>query len=120
MNGRRRPTTPAPRLVWTTEQAAHRLGVSELTVRRRIKAGVVPAIRIGGTLRIPATSAVDHLPVECTVRQVANSLDVSELTVRRWITAGKLPAMKRGRTWRVARRNLAELLGQDVDTPAAG
>lgn len=113
MNGRRRRrvSSPSPRLVLTTEQAARRLGVSELTVRRRIKAGAVRAVRIGGTLRIPMDGdGLASLPTECTVRQVANSMGVSELTVRRWIKSGELPAAKRGRTWSVLRRDLAALL----------
>lgn len=102
---------PWPLLASTTEEVARRMHVSKLTVRRRIRSGEIPAVRIGGTVRIPLPGrSLDHLPLECTVRQVANSLEVSDVTVRRWIKAGDLPAVKRGRTWRVRRATLAALL----------
>ncbi len=113
----RRPTAehyvlPTPCLVETVQQRAHRLGVSELTVRRRVRCGDTTAFRIGGTWRLPAPDqgSLHDLPQSCTVRQVANSLAVSELTVRRWITAGELPATKIGRTWMIPRYHLEWLL----------
>jgi excisionase family DNA binding protein len=40
----------------TVNEAAYRLGVSERTVRRWIQAGELPALRLGSTVRIPATA----------------------------------------------------------------
>src|SRR4030088_2401893 len=84
------PDLPAPCLVETVVQRARRLGVSPLTVRRRIRTGLDPALQIGGTWRIllADTRSLQHLPPECSVRQIANTLGVSALTVRRWIAAG--------------------------------
>jgi excisionase family DNA binding protein len=42
------------RLTYTIRQAAHRLGVSETTIRRWIRADAIPAIKVGGTWLIPA------------------------------------------------------------------
>jgi excisionase family DNA binding protein len=100
---------PSRCLVETVHQRARRLGVSDLTVRRRIREGTVKAVQIGGSWRIP-TAPVSDLPDTCTVRQVANSLNVAELTVRRWISSGVLPASKTGRIWTIERRDLQTLL----------
>lgn len=113
-NGQRRYSAPYPCLVETVQQRARRLGLSELTIRRRMRHGSIEAFRIGGTWRLPAPDkgSVHDLPAVCSVRQVANSLAVSELTVRRWINAGDLPAVKTGRTWVIHRSSLEELLGR--------
>jgi len=105
------PDLPAPCLVETVMQRARRLGVSPLTVRRRIRTGVDPAVQIGGTWRIllADTRSLQHLPAECSVRQTANTLGVSELTVRRWIASGAIPAVKHGRAWTISRHFLEVL-----------
>jgi excisionase family DNA binding protein len=105
------PDHPAPCLVETVVQRARRLGVSPLTVRRRIRTGLDPALQIGGTWRILLADirSLQHLPPECSVRQTANTLGVSELTVRRWIAAGAIPAVKRGRAWTISRHSLEVL-----------
>jgi excisionase family DNA binding protein len=97
--------------VETVVQRARRLGVSPLTVRRRIRTGVDPAVQIGGTWRIllADSRSLQHLPPECSVRQTANTLGVSELTVRRWIASGAIPAVKHGRAWTISRHSLEVL-----------
>lgn len=47
---------PDPRTYLTTVEAAHRLGISERTVRRRIADGTIPVVRLGRLVRIPATA----------------------------------------------------------------
>jgi excisionase family DNA binding protein len=114
------PDHPAPCLVETVVQRARRLGVSPLTVRRRIRIGLDPAVQIGGTWRILLADAtsLQHLPSECSVRQIANTLGVSELTVRRWIAAGAIPAVKRGRAWIISRHSLeAKHISADEISP---
>ena len=120
---------PIPRLVGTVRDVAKQLGVTELTVRRQIKAGKLHAIQIGGSWRIPNSihDRIQALPMECTLRQVANSLDVSDLTVRRWIKANEIPATKRDRAWVVLRNDLERLLSAatpdamiQVDLPDQG
>ena len=106
-----------PRLVKTIRETAKQFGVGELTVRRRIKAGSLNAVRLGGSWRIPAANLerLFDLPPQCTVRQVANSLDVSELTVRRWIKAGQLHATKGPRVWMVLREELEHILISGIE-----
>lgn len=103
---------PTPRLVCTIRDTAKRLGVTELTVRRQIKAGKLPAVQIGGSWRIPTSihDRILELPTECSLHQVANSLDVSDLTVRRWIRRNQIPAEKRDRSWIIQRADLERLL----------
>jgi excisionase family DNA binding protein len=102
--------SPAKCLVESIEQRARRLGVSPLTIRRRIRSGQDAAFRVGGTWRLPlADAALSDLPPECSVRQIANTLGVSELTVRRWIASGEVPADKDGGIWTISRRFLEDL-----------
>jgi excisionase family DNA binding protein len=107
----RRDSAPVPCLVETIQQRARRLGVSELTIRRRVRSGHDGAFHIGGTWRLPAPcdSSVGDLPTRCSVRQTANSLGVSMLTVRRWISSGEIPAVKDGRAWSIPRHYLEDL-----------
>lgn len=88
------PRSVTPQLVATIHDVARQLGVTELTVRRHIKAGRLLAVQVGGSWRIPTDDdgRIHELPLECTVHQVANCLNVSDLTMRRWITR-----------WRVSR-----------------
>lgn len=111
--------SPAPSLVDTIHGRARRLGVSELTVRRRIKASALPAIRIGGTWRVlaPERGSPYELPEICSVRQVANTLDLSELTVRRLIKSGEIKAVKSGRRWSIPRQVIVDLLTDSSATP---
>ena len=105
-------STP-PRLVNTIREMAKLLGVTELTIRRRIKAGTLRGVQIGGSSwRLPGANKdrIYELPVECTPHQVAMSLEVSDLTVLRWIKGGKLSAEKRGRAWYVQRNVLENIL----------
>jgi excisionase family DNA binding protein len=117
---RREYRSPAPCLVDTIHGRARRLGVSELTVRRRIKRGTVPAVRIGGTWRVlaPERGSPYQLPETCSVGQVANSLDISQLTVRRLIKAGELQAHKDGRRWSIPREVLVCLLVEPTSLTA--
>jgi excisionase family DNA binding protein len=105
-----RADSPAKCLVESIEQRARRLGVSPLTIRRRIRSGQDAAFRVGGTWRLPlAGAALRDLPPECSVRQIANTLGVSELTVRRWIASGQVPAAKDGGVWTISRHFLEDL-----------
>lgn len=106
------PRSVTPQLVATIHDVARQLGVTELTVRRHIKAGRLLAVQVGGSWRIPTDDGgrIHELPLECTVHQVANCLNVSDLTMRRWITRGGFPATKRGRVWMVQRADLELLL----------
>ena len=106
---------PAPCLVETIEQRARRLGVSQVTIRRRIRSGQDAAFQIGGAWRLlpPGAVSAAHLPKKCSVRQVANTLGVSELSVRRQIASGAMPAEKVGRAWLIPRRYLENLLKVD-------
>jgi excisionase family DNA binding protein len=108
--------SPAPCLVDTIRGRARRLGVSEVTVRRRIKSGDILAARIGGAWRLlaPERGSPDQLSEVCSVRQVANSLDVSDLTVRRLIRSGRLKAFKDGRHWLIPRDGLSALLAEPI------
>jgi excisionase family DNA binding protein len=102
--------SPAKCLVESIEQRARHLGVTPLTIRRRIRSGQDAAFRVGGTWRLPlAGDDLGDLPSECSVRQIANTLGVSELTVRRWIAAGEVPAAKDGGAWAISRRFLEDL-----------
>jgi excisionase family DNA binding protein len=93
-------------------ELAQLLGVSVGTARRRVSAGDIGAVQVGGTWRIPIAGApgLGALPPWCTVGQVANSLDVSIVTVRRWIRDGDVPAARDGRRWRIPRAYLEGLL----------
>ncbi|HEX4219613.1 MAG TPA: helix-turn-helix domain-containing protein [Acidimicrobiales bacterium] len=106
------PDVPAPCLVETIDQRARRLGVSPVTIRRRIRSGQDPAFHVGGAWRLlpPGACSIAHLPKHCSVRQVANTLGVSELSVRRQIASGAMPAKKVGRAWLIPRRYLENLL----------
>jgi excisionase family DNA binding protein len=105
-----RAQSPAKCLVESIEQRARRLGVTPLTIRRRIRSGQDAAFRVGGTWRLPlADAALRELPPECSVRQIANTLGVSELTVRRWIASGEVPAAKDGGVWTISRSFLEDL-----------
>lgn len=110
-----------PRLVNTIRQAARELGVGELTVRRRLKAGTLRGVQIGGTWRLPGPNygRIVSLPEECTLHQVANSLDVSDLTVRRWVKQGEVPAHKKSRVWVIFRSDLENLLWGAGDRPSS-
>jgi excisionase family DNA binding protein len=113
----RRPTrSPAPCLVDTIHGRANRLGVSAMTVRRRIKTGEIRAVRFGGAWRIlaPERGSPSQLPEVCSVRQVANSLDVSELTVQRLIRSGRLNAFKASRRWWISRSVVVDLLAEPI------
>ncbi len=57
------PNAPDTEPLLTAQEAADLLGVSERTVRRRINAGELPAAKVAGQYRIPA-SAVGRAPVE--------------------------------------------------------
>lgn len=46
-------TTASERLTWTVDEVAAMLGVGETTVREQIKAGVIPARRLGNRIVIP-------------------------------------------------------------------
>lgn len=115
------PRRITPRLVGTIRDTAKQLGVTELTVRRQIKAGKLRAVQIGSCWRIPSATPekLQELPLECTLHQVANSLDVSDLTVRRWIKGKQLPATKRNRAWVVMRSDLEALLTTGTPRRAA-
>ena len=104
-----------PCVVWSVQQAARHYGVSEITIRRRVRSGQLPAVQIGKSCRIPVDDVrfLRALPGVFTIHQIANLLDVSEVTVRRWIRTGDLPATKRGRSWMVSRRFIERLL-EDV------
>lgn len=92
------PRSVTPQLVATIHDVARQLGVTELTVRRHIKAGRLLAVQVGGSWRIPTDDdgRIHELPLECTVHQVANCLNVSDLTMRRWITAEGFPQPNEG------------------------
>jgi len=111
-NPRRAERKTVPSLFWSTAQAAKHYHVSELTVRRHVKSGRLPAVQIGGTWRLPADNAhrVYDLPLECSIHDVANSLYVSEVTVRRWIRDANIPAKKSGRSWLIRRQVIESLL----------
>jgi excisionase family DNA binding protein len=49
-----------PQLV-TVAEAANRFGVTRQTVRRRIEAGDLRAVKIGGSVRVDLSSIVDQL-----------------------------------------------------------
>jgi excisionase family DNA binding protein len=42
------------KLAFTIDETAAALGVSPSTVKRQIKAGAIPAVRYGRTVRVPA------------------------------------------------------------------
>jgi excisionase family DNA binding protein len=106
------PRRVSPRLVQSISGAARQLGVTELTIRRRIRDGKLPAVQIGGSWRLrgPGFDRLCELPEECTVRQVAHSLYVAEITLWRWVRDGHIPASKRGRMWMIKRSDLEGLL----------
>ena len=71
-------------------EAAERLGISLRTVRRRIADGSLPSVRIGGTVRIPASALEPPLPTagpgaarEATALY-ASERDSREAYIRRW------------------------------------
>ncbi len=103
----------SPRLVRTIRETARQLGVSELTVRRRLRDGILQGVQLGGSWRLPGPGIdrIRELPEECSVEQIAQSLIVSELTVRRWIMSGQFPATKSHRVWMIKRSDLEQILG---------
>lgn len=48
-------------LAFTIAETAARLQISESTVKRQIKAGRIPAVHYGRTVRIPARALADSL-----------------------------------------------------------
>jgi excisionase family DNA binding protein len=88
---------------YTLSQVASRLHVSLATLNRWIRAGRLPAYRIGSkTVRIKARDLPDWqpsgqpLPEYLTLEQLAQRLQVSHPTVWRWIEVGLLPAHRLG------------------------
>lgn len=49
------------KIALTIGETAERLGVSESTVKRQIKAGRIPAVHYGRTVRVPARALADSL-----------------------------------------------------------
>lgn len=47
--------------VYTVQEVADLLRVDHNTIRRRISAGELEAIRVGDTFRIPETALIDYL-----------------------------------------------------------
>jgi excisionase family DNA binding protein len=72
----------------TAAEAAERLGISLRTVRRRIADGTLPAVRIGGSVRIPV-SAIEAPPpaAPAAARETAapyGTVESKEEYVQRW------------------------------------
>ena len=43
-------------MVWTVREAARRLKVSDRTLRKRVRQGVIPHIRLGGKILFPVAA----------------------------------------------------------------
>lgn len=54
---------PAP-LYFTPKEVAERLRISTITAIRLCRAGKLPAVKVGGTWRIPADDLAEHLDVK--------------------------------------------------------
>jgi excisionase family DNA binding protein len=72
----------------TAAEAGERLGISLRTVRRRIADGTLPAVRIGGAVRIPASALEAPEPVAPTAAREAvapyGTEESKDEYVRRW------------------------------------
>ncbi len=73
----------------TAAEVAERLGISLRTVRRRIADGTLPAVRIGGAVRVPASALEVAEPETSTgarevVAPYGTAPDAGEDRVRRW------------------------------------
>jgi excisionase family DNA binding protein len=72
----------------TAAEAAERLGISLRTVRRRIADGTLPAVRIGGAVRIPTWALEAPAAVAPTAAREAaapyGTDESREAYVRRW------------------------------------
>lgn len=55
------PTTTAPRLLLTVEDAADRIAVSRTTMFTLIRTGAITSVRIGRLRRIPADALTTYI-----------------------------------------------------------
>jgi len=58
-----------PKLL-TVREVAHQLRVNEQTAYRWIREGTLPAVRVGGTVRVPTRMLVDRLRRGATVSRL--------------------------------------------------
>jgi len=55
------PTSPAPRVLLTVEEAADRLSIGRTTMYALIKAGHIATVRVGYLRRVPAAALTDYV-----------------------------------------------------------
>jgi len=90
----------------TVDEVARLLRVSRESVRRRIHAGALRAVRQGHAWRIPA-EALDGLgpavfsPATLSIAEAARSLGVCKTSVLKRIRIGSLPATREQGRWRI-------------------
>ena len=57
-NGSTPLAEPADRVAWTVPETARRLGITRSAAYAYVKAGILPAIKLGGRLLIPAAAVL--------------------------------------------------------------
>lgn len=130
----------------TVPEAARRAALDPETIRRWIRAGRLPARKVGTQYLIDdtelaqaiggplpsASAAPDHRTGETstpygvgdgearerqlTVSEAATRARRHPETIRRWVREGKLPATRAGTQFVIDDRDLAILLGEPIDT----
>lgn len=88
-------------------QYAQQVGMSRVAVWKKVKAGVLPAKRVGGRHFIlvessesqRSASAVDGLNNYRSVRELAQELGISRIAVFKKIQKGQIKALKVGRSY---------------------
>ncbi len=89
----------------TTKQVMSALGLSHSSVTRRVGAGELPAVKLGGQFRYlrtdveKAQKVVEGLAGAITAEEAAHRLDVTKYAVLDWIGSNSLPAVKWGRRY---------------------
>lgn len=83
----------------SVENAARKTGLSENTIRRGIKAGVIPSLRIGRRLFVNMMELsggnIDFQLM--SVSEAVRETGLSEYTIRKGIDSGLLPGRRIGR-----------------------
>lgn len=111
----------------STYELAKLLGVSSVTVFKRIQKGQIKATKIGRSYAIPRSYIEEHFPTYkiqapiegeyLSVMEAAAELCVSRIAVFKQIQSGKLPAKKIGRHYVIEKQHILAKTEEQKDLP---
>ena len=114
----------------STYELAKLLGVSSVTVFKRIQKGQIKATKIGRSYAIPRSYVEEHFPeykiqapIEgeyLSVMEAAEALGISRVAVFKRIQAGKIQARRIGRHYVIETSEIATLKDATSVTPTPG